>query len=136
MPIFANLVKRRVEKMEKWSMLPKEHGEVFYLLRYENGQEYKAHTDWFHKRGDGGDHLGRAGQRIATILTYLADVEEGGETFFPRINVEVRPSKGDAVMFWNTTPDHLEDDMALHGSKPVIKGTKWSMTRWIRERAW
>jgi prolyl 4-hydroxylase len=65
---------------------------------------------------------------------YLADVEEGGETYFPKVNLQVAPKKGDAVLFWDATPDHKDDDMSLHGSKPVISGTKWSLTRWIREK--
>jgi len=45
-------------------------------LRYENGQEYKPHMDWFSLNADAPYWMGRSGQRMATVLTYLADVEE------------------------------------------------------------
>ena len=45
------------------------------ILRYAVGQYYKVH----------GDNLvdDTAGARVATILIYLNDAEEGGETAFP-----------------------------------------------------
>lgn len=56
------------------------NGESLQILRYENGQQYKRHNDYFPE-----DYLREEDgmQRIATILFYLSDVEEGGETNFP-----------------------------------------------------
>lgn len=49
------------------------------VLEYEIGQEYKAHFDYFfHKEGSD-----NGGNRMATVLMYLATPEEGGETIFP-----------------------------------------------------
>ena len=39
------------------------------------------------------------GLRIATLLIYLNDVPEGGETCFPMQGVAVKPERGKAVMF-------------------------------------
>lgn len=39
------------------------------------------------------------GLRLATLLFYLNDVPEGGETFFPLQNVKIKPEQGKAVMF-------------------------------------
>jgi len=51
-------------------------------FRYQIGQEYKAHHDYFDEQT--AKRLGSPGNRIATALMYLSDVEEGGETYFPR----------------------------------------------------
>ena len=45
-----------------------------------------------------------------------------------------KPRQGDAVLFWGVTPDLEIDAHALHGGCPVVKGTKWAMTKWIRSR--
>lgn len=116
-------------------MIPSSHGETFYLLRYDPGQEYKQHTDWFAPSPDGLGFLGPAGNRLATVIVYLSDVQEGGETLFPNIGLKVSPRKGSALLFWNRTPDGVLDPLVLHSSLPVINGRKWSITRWIRERS-
>ncbi len=76
-----------------------------------------------------------------------SDVEEGGETIFPQAGgkgaramcggrqqkgLSVRPKKGNAVIFWSATTEGKEDPMSEHGSCAVVKGTKWSATKWIR----
>lgn len=127
------IVRKLEDKISKWTHLPWENGENFYLLRYNNGQEYKPHWDWFY---DNSGRLGPAGNRIATVLIYLSEVEEGGETIFPRAEggeLAVKPKKGDAVLFWDMTSDGKTDEESLHGGRPVITGTKWVMTKWIRQ---
>ena len=69
------------------------------------------------------------------MIVYLSDVEEGGETLFPNIGLKIRPQKGSALLFWNRTPDGVLDPLVLHSSVPVVRGRKWSITRWIRERS-
>lgn len=53
------------------------------VLRYENGEKYESHYDFFR------DSLNvkRGGHRIATVLMYLSNVTKGGETIFPRAEV-------------------------------------------------
>jgi prolyl 4-hydroxylase len=94
----------------------------------------------------------QASQRIATVLVYLSDVEEGGETSFlfegvggtKRIKtvdykacdtgIKYKPRVGDALLFWSMHPDGSKDKHSLHGGCPVVKGTKWTMTKWIRDK--
>ncbi|XP_049849811.1 uncharacterized protein LOC126320393 isoform X2 [Schistocerca gregaria] len=127
----APLIKNIARRIEEWTGVPEENGEIFYLLRYRNGEEYKPHMDWFNN-----DLLKQVerGQRIMTVLMYLSDVELGGETWFPKPDIKVNPKKGDALLFYNVMPTNKADELALHGSLPVMSGTKWSMTRWIRDK--
>lgn len=57
-------------------------------MKYVDGQKYEPHTDYFHdtynSRPDNG------GQRVATVLIYLATPEEGGETVFPHADKKAR----------------------------------------------
>jgi len=116
-----------------WTNLPEENGEPFYLLRYEIGQEYKPHSDYFTEAKD----IGGEGNRLATIIVYLKSPEEGGETIFPYASpdpIKVEPKQGNAILFWNLSPDGQMDDKSIHGGLPVIKGTKWALTKWLHQR--
>ena len=75
---------------------------------------------------------------MITVIAYLNDVQEGGETGFPELGINVPPKKGDTLVFHNT----LQEDVAayprinprsLHGGMPVIKGEKWMVNLWFRE---
>ncbi|KAL0479459.1 prolyl 4-hydroxylase [Acrasis kona] len=115
---------------------PIENGEHLYLLRYGSDQEYKPHYDWF--ADDLGkewkDMLERSGQRYATMIIYLSDVEEGGETTFPNINKAIKPEKGDALLFYDMKPTCEVDHLTLHGGEKVKKGEKWIVTKWIHQK--
>lgn len=63
-----------------------ENGEDIQVLRYEYGQKYEPHYDYFSDKVN----IVRGGHRLATVLMYLSDVAKGGETVFP--NAEVSSS--------------------------------------------
>ncbi|XP_042513506.1 prolyl 4-hydroxylase 1 [Macadamia integrifolia] len=127
-----------------YSQIPEENGELIQVLRYEKGQFYRAHHDYFSDTFN----LKRGGQRVATILMYLSDNVEGGETYFPMAGsgectcgaktikgLCVKPVKGDAVLFWSMGLDGQSDMNSLHGGCEVLAGEKWSATKWMRQRA-
>lgn len=98
-------------------------GEPLQLLRYRGGQEYRPHMDAL---------PGEPNQRILTMLVYLSDDYEGGETHFPRTGLSYRGQTGDALLFRNVTADGRPDPMALHAGLPVTRGAKLIATRWMR----
>ncbi|XP_018456590.1 probable prolyl 4-hydroxylase 10 [Raphanus sativus] len=139
---------RQIEKrISDFTFIPVEHGEGLQVLHYEIGQKYEPHYDYFMDEYN----TRNGGQRIATVLMYLSDVEEGGETVFPSAKgnysavpwwnelsecgkggLSVKPKMGDALLFWSMTPDATLDPSSLHGGCAVIKGNKWSSTKWLR----
>ncbi|KAL8172110.1 hypothetical protein V2J09_023914 [Rumex salicifolius] len=138
---------RNIEKrIADFTFIPAEHGEGLQVLHYEEGQKYEPHYDYFLDEFN----TRNGGQRIATVLMYLSDVEEGGETVFPaakgnissvrwwdelsecgKKGLSVKPKMGDALLFWSMRPDGTLDPSSLHGGCPVIKGNKWSSTKWM-----
>ncbi|KAI6699343.1 hypothetical protein NL676_013667 [Syzygium grande] len=133
------------EKIARVTMLPREHGEAFNVLRYEIGQKYNSHYDAFHPAQYGP----QKSHRVASFLLYLSEVEEGGETMFPFENgmnmdgtydfkkcvgLKVKPQQGDGLLFYSLLPNGTIDPTSLHGSCPVIKGEKWVATKWIRDQ--
>ncbi|WP_342512385.1 2OG-Fe(II) oxygenase [Sporosarcina sp. FSL K6-1522] len=109
--------------------IPIEHGEGLQILQYTPGQEYKAHHDFFKSTSKVANN-----NRISTLVMYLNDVEQGGETFFPKLELSVSPQKGTAVYFEYFYNDEILNDLTLHGGAPVIAGEKWVATQWMRKQ--
>ncbi|QCE16718.1 probable prolyl 4-hydroxylase 3 [Vigna unguiculata] len=137
------------KRIADFTFIPVENGEGLQILHYEVGQKYEPHYDYFLDEFN----TKNGGQRIATVLMYLSDVEEGGETVFPAANanfssvpwwndlsqcarkgLSVKPKRGDALLFWSMRPDATLDPSSLHGGCPVIRGNKWSSTKWMHLR--
>lgn len=119
--------------------MPIRNAEQYQLVHYKKGAEYKPHYDAFdYDTREGKNNWEPGGQRMITVIAYLNDVICGGETGFPKLDVNISPKKGDVVVFHNTIPDYSEafpkiNPRSLHGGMPVIKGEKWMINLWFRE---
>jgi len=134
-PNQSETVKNIERRIAAVSHVPISHQEQIYLLRYEEGQQYRPHYDWFDDNNQ--KEKANGGQRAATVVMYLHTPEQGGETIFPRAkggSIRVPAIRGNAVLFFDTTLDAQNDIQALHGGEPVTKGVKWAATKWMRER--
>ncbi|WP_228548335.1 2OG-Fe(II) oxygenase [Sporosarcina obsidiansis] len=124
-----NLIVTRVKKRISAIMnIPVDHGEELQILRYTPGQQYRAHHDFFSPESN------VTNNRISTLVMYLHDVEQGGETFFPHLKFSVSPRKGMAVYFEYFYSDQTLNDLTLHGGAPVVEGEKWVATQWMRKQ--
>lgn len=105
------------------------------ILHYSPGQQFKAHFDCFDVTQKAGASalLADGGQRTTTVLVYLNDDFEGGETYFPRKQWQFKGSSGDLLLFSNTDSEGIQDPSSLHQGKPTIKGQKWVLSKWIRQ---
>ncbi|TFW17003.1 proline hydroxylase [Duganella callida] len=127
----AERIDRRLAALAHWSP---ECSEPFQLQKYDPTQEYRPHYDWLDPDSAGHrSHLLRGGQRLATFVLYLCDVEAGGGTVFPSLGLEVFPKKGSALWFLNTDSNHQPDRQTLHGGAPVVRGTKIIANKWLRQ---
>jgi prolyl 4-hydroxylase len=123
-------IEARIAKLLNW---PVQNGEGLQVLRYRRGAEYKPHYDYFDP-GEPGTAaiLRRGGQRVASLIMYLQEPDEGGATVFPDIGLRVRPQRGSAVFFSYALAHPAS--LTLHGGEPVKTGEKWIATKWLRER--
>lgn len=121
-------------KLSRISYMPTEHAEDMQILKYEVGEEYEPHFDFFDSSTTHHSVLDRGGQRVATIIMFLTDIPEGGETIFPEVGIKIPPRRGNGILFFNMTPDHQLDRLSRHGGAPVKVGEKWVATQWLRER--
>ena len=100
-------------------------GEPLQVLRYRQGGEYRPHFDAI---------PGFANQRILTMIVWLNEDYEGGETLFMKTGAKLRGRTGDAILFRNALPDGSRDPDAAHAGLPVTRGEKLIASRWIRAR--
>ena len=115
--------------------LPVSHGEGIQILHYKVGAEYQPHYDYFPPDNPGARiYTDVGGQRVCSFIMYLNDVEDGGHTVLPKINLSVLPKKGSALYFSYLNSKGQVDSQTFHGGAPVIKGEKWIATKWVRER--
>ncbi len=113
------------------------HGEPVQGQRYDVGQEFKAHTDFFEPNGaDFERFCSVAGNRTWTFMIYLNDVEAGGATRFKVLKKMFQPEIGKLVCWDNHREDGSLNPATLHHGMKVRKGVKYVITKWYRERAW
>ena len=112
-------------------------GEPMQGQRYDVGQEFKAHTDYFEPLGADFDKFCRdTGNRTWTAMLYLNTPEAGGATRFKTIDKTVQPETGKLLCWNNLSADGLPNPWTLHHGMKVRKGVKYVVTKWFRERPW
>jgi len=131
---FVRMIERRIDDLLG---IDPRFGETVQGQRYQPGQEFKAHQDYFHvgePYWDAERH--RGGQRSWTAMAYLNDVAEGGATHFPAIGLSIPPQQGALLVWNNMNPDGTPNPATLHAGTPMVRGTKYIVTKWYRSRRW
>jgi len=127
------IVHRIRDALAYYIEVPIENMESMSIIKYEVGGEYKEHYDFFHESEDYYlEEINRGGQRILTLLVYLNDDFEGGETEFPNLGIKIKPKKGKLIIWNNTNDDGTVDYDSLHAGLPVKSGVKYIAVIWVR----
>lgn len=116
---------------------PEEGGETIFPLEGEKGEanmQVRVHACPFRWRGS-------AGRSAHALCDCNAAGHVRSAVCVQNFNYKTcdrgliyRPRPGDAILFWSVRPDNSRDVHSLHGGCPVIKGTKWVATKWIRDQ--
>ncbi|XP_068757238.1 prolyl 4-hydroxylase subunit alpha-1-like [Montipora capricornis] len=128
----AKRISQRLQAFTGLSLEPP-HSEPLQVANYGMGGHYEPHFDYV-QNSDGTLPNGEIGDRVATVLFYLSDVDAGGSTVFLDIEEFVNPKKGDAVFWYNLDKNGRPDVRTRHAACPVIVGSKWVANKWINER--
>jgi len=131
---FILMLQRRIDDLMG---IDPSFGETIQGQRYAPGQEFRGHYDHFLPSQPFWDsEQKRGGQRSWTAMAYLNAVEEGGTTDFTRIDLSIPPQPG-ALLIWNNMKaDGTPNPDAMHAGMPVVRGTKYVLTKWYRARPW
>ncbi len=106
------------------------------IVRYRKGEEFSWHYDEVPA-----SQLENGGQRIATALVYLTDVDGGGGTVFRDLlttdrqqQLSMQPRQGSLLLFFPSFADGLPDERTLHKGEKVASGIKMIAQMWIHQR--
>jgi prolyl 4-hydroxylase len=129
------MLEQRLAAMAQW---PVEAMEPCSIIRYQAGQQYEPHVDYFtaaqleHNRVQRHDP---SGQRVATFLLYLVVPGAGGVTHYHHPGISVAGTPGLGLIHYNTTADGAADPRSLHSGSAIQAGEKWLWRSTLRERA-
>ncbi|WP_299329667.1 2OG-Fe(II) oxygenase [Parasphingopyxis sp.] len=125
------------EKIVRFMGIPKENGETIQGQRYEVGQQFKPHNDWFYDNQDyWKTEKDQGGQRTWTAMVFLNDTQVGGATRFKRLGKMFHAEKGKLLCWNNLTHEGVPNEWSLHQGMKVRKGVKYIITKWFRELPW
>lgn len=116
----------RISKILHRSLL---HQPPFEIIKYTTSTEPSVpHHDTYDD-----DYLQyyHVKQRFATMVLYLNDDYQGGETYFPLLDKIIYPKKGTLLFFYNVLPNMKTRPTSLHHSDAITQGEKWVAHRCI-----
>uniref|UniRef100_A0A1B6LB80 procollagen-proline 4-dioxygenase n=1 Tax=Graphocephala atropunctata TaxID=36148 RepID=A0A1B6LB80_9HEMI len=123
----SSVVDRITRRMADVTNLDTSTAEEAHVTRYGLGGENWPHVDFLDQ------HNILAGDRIATLMVYLSEVERGGHTVFQNWGLSVPPQKGAALFWFNLHRNGTGDSSTEHAGCPVLSGTKWVLNKWFHE---
>jgi len=125
-----------LDRLSKQFNFNKNNVEDLQIVKYTPGGYYREHHDsCCDDTKICEDFSKNNGQRILTILVYLNDDFTGGSTFFPELNLDIKPPKYSAVVFYPMAMNEYKcHPLALHTGTPVITGTKYVCNIWVHEK--
>ena len=128
-PFYLNIDK----KISNLMNLEPFFGETMQAQKYEVGEYYKEHYDFFSPfNHEFKTYCEWMGQRTWTTMVYLNDVEEGGETYFKYLNLKIKPKKGLLIAWNNLYINGFPNYKTMHEALPPKKGSKYIITKWWR----
>ena len=110
--------------------VPEDHFEPAVLLKYQFDDYFRPHLDLNRQVWNG-----QVSNRVATILLYLNDDFQGGQTYFPLLGINTQPRRGRIVYWRYDYEDHIKNQQMQHSGEPVRSGTKYAVCLFLRDRA-
>lgn len=103
--------------------IPYSHIEAIDIYNYVEGQYLDLHHDYPYDPKQI-NYYRYGGDRVGTGIFFLNDNFVGGQTYFPKLNVEVQPKTG-SFLYFQQGYDEATNWSTIHESRLITKGTKW-----------
>ena len=131
-PVVSKIIKR----VCNLTNLPFKNAEKMQVVKYEPNGYYNAHYDAScDDRPECVEFEKNGGQRVITMLIYLNDDCEGGESDFPKLRIKCKPQQNAGLLFYSLEKNgNLCHPLSLHAGTPVLSGNKYIANIWLREK--
>jgi prolyl 4-hydroxylase len=123
-----DLIKKIENKVVNMLNIKLEQIEPLQIVKYEKGEQYKYHHDYFDKSVN-------QKQRLHSFIVYLNDLDEvdGGATHFPLLKFRFTPYKTRAIHWKNIDLNGNPNELSLHAGEPLLTDKiKYVLTIWTR----
>lgn len=111
--IWEDSYKAQLKPVEEYrnafGLAPLKYWESFNFVKYGPGQHFQVHSDH-----------GYSYICVLSSVGYINDDYEGGELYFDKFNLKIKPKAGDLYLFPSSY-------IYSHSAMPVTSGTKYSI---------
>jgi prolyl 4-hydroxylase len=130
-PVIKKIISRVCDKCN----LPFKNAEHLQVVKYDPSGYYRQHHDTVNKdESESRKFFGHGGHRVVTMLIYLNDDFEGGETAFLNLRKKIKPPKYGGILFYSLDKKReLCHPLSLHEGKTVLSGNKYVANIWLRQ---
>jgi hypothetical protein len=116
----ASVFRNIYERVADYLQVNDSQIEDLQVIRYKENQQYKPHLD-----------PAKENDRVYTVILYLNDDFVGGETYFPMLDLKIKPKKGKSLCFLNRDSSNQVISYSKHAGLPVTSGIKYICNIWI-----
>ncbi len=107
--------------------------EAIDIYNYDVGRYLDLHHDYPYFPDKINYYSYGGNDRIGTGILYLNDDYEGGTTYFPKLDVDIKPKKG-SMLYFKQCYDEATNWSTIHESTVINKGTKWIASCFFAEK--
>ncbi|KAE8057493.1 hypothetical protein FH972_014183 [Carpinus fangiana] len=137
-----DVVSRIEERISAWTFLPEENSRPLQVMHF-GIEEVEQNYNYFGNKST----LELTKPLMAIVVLYLSNVTRGGEILFPESELGkiwssctksssiLRPTKGNAVLFFTLHPNATPDKSSSHARCPVLEGEMWYATKLFHIRS-
>jgi prolyl 4-hydroxylase len=130
-----DVVKKIILRVCEKCNLPFKNAEHLQVVKYDHSGYYRHHHDTANdNKKESIEFLSHGGHRVVTMLIYLNDDFEGGDTAFINLRKKIKPPKYAGIFFYSLDKKrHLCHPLSLHEGKTVKSGNKYVANIWLRQ---
>lgn len=130
-----DIIKKIILRICDKCNIPFKNAEHLQVVKYDASGYYRKHHDTaYEDKKESRTFFSHGGHRIVTMLIYLNDDFEGGETAFINLRKKIKPSKYAGILFYSLDKKgEFCHPLSLHEGKTVKSGNKYVANIWLRQ---